>query len=103
MPDPEQQVFDSTVIRRATDATTFRDMVDYATMLGERPIESLIRDLPGVAVLSRTKFDLTLDVLRRRLRLESPERQRELLRVADETARGEADAEVNEALRSLFA
>lgn len=103
MSESSTPLFDSTVVRRGADATTFRDMVEYADLLAERPLEDLIRDLPGLAVLSRSKFDLTLVVLRRRLRVESVERQRELMRLADETSRHSADTEVHEAVRGLFA
>lgn len=103
MAESTEEIFDSTLIRRASDATTFGEMVDYAAWLEERPIEELIRDLPAVALLSRSKFDLTLVVLRRRLRIEPPQTQRKILTVADHVARNTKDPEVRGAVLGLFA
>lgn len=73
--------FDSTLVRRGRSATTFADMVAFTQSVHQRPFELLLQELPALAGLSDTKFNLATKVLRRRYRVASaPEqvRMREL-------------------------
>lgn len=92
---------DSTLVIRAHEAKTFQAMIDFASLLEARPLEGVIEDLPSIAQLSRSKFDLALQVLRRRLRQEPSDVR--LVRVADAVARRTVDENVRAAILGLFA
>lgn len=95
--------FDSTLIRHGNEAATFREMVEYAELLEERPLSKLLDELPALALLSSAKFELTLNVLRRRFRGE-PTAEREQLRThAMGIASGVADVAARYRIEKIFA
>lgn len=60
--------FDSTLIRRGSEAATFDEIAAFARMIEERPIATLLDDLSAIEFLSDTKFQIASRTLRRRLR-----------------------------------
>src|SRR6185295_7121169 len=60
--------FDSTLIRHGLQATTITEMTRFVSLMEERPLDKLLSELPGFALLSETKFSLARAVLRRRAR-----------------------------------
>ena len=98
-----QMDFDSTLLRRGRSAVTYSDMVSFASTIEERPLSSLLEELPGIAALSETKFLLAATVMRRRFRGETPVDQTQLRVFAGEIAQGVADPDMAERIRSLFA
>jgi hypothetical protein len=92
----------STLVRRGSDAATFREMVEYAELLEERPLTKLLAELPGLAHLSKAKFDLTAQVLRRRFRKESDVDRQQLEAFADEIASTVEESETAERIRHVF-
>lgn len=95
--------FDSTLIRHGNEAATFREMVEYAELLEERPLAKLLEELPALALLSSAKFDLTLQVLRRRFRGEQEADRQSLRAFALEVASGVKDAAVRYRIEKIFA
>jgi len=93
--------FDSTLIRRGIQATTITEMTRFVSMMEERPLDKILTELPGFALLSETKFSLARAVLRRRARQLS-DVDREQLRVLAQEVAAEADAEVGTRLCDLF-
>jgi hypothetical protein len=93
--------FDTTLVRRAENATTFTDMEDFVDDVEARPLDKLLGDLNGLVRLPDTKFELARLVLRRRLR-ELDEVEREQLRVFAEEVAERAEAEAAERIRSVF-
>lgn len=93
--------FDTTLVRRAENATTFTDMADFVDNVEARPLDKLLGDLNGLVRLPDTKFELARLVLRRRLR-ELDEVEREQLRIFAEEVAGRAEAEAAERIRSVF-
>jgi len=93
--------FDSTLIRRGIQATTITEMSRFVSMMEERPLDKILTELPGFALLSETKFSLARAVLRRRARQLS-DVDREQLRVLAQEVAAEADAEVGNRLCDLF-
>ena len=92
---------DSTLIRRGLQATTISEMTRFVSTMEERPLDKLLVDLPGFALLSETKFSLARAVLRRRVRaLDEVDRQ-QLRTFAFEIA-SETEPEVAERIRTLF-
>ena len=92
---------DSTLIRRGLQATTISEMTRFVSTMEERPLDKLLVDLPGFALLSETKFSLARAVLRRRVRaLDEADRQ-QLRTFAFEIA-SETEPEVAERIRTLF-
>ena len=66
--------FDSTLIRRGAEASTFTEISAFAQMIEERPITTLLDDLAGIEFLSETKFQVARRTLQRRLKaMEPPE------------------------------
>ena len=93
--------FDSTLIRRGTQATTFGQMADFANRLERRPLDKLLAELPGLAQLSDMKFRLARQVIRRRAgSLEGTDRE-QLRTLALEIARG-LPAAIAERIRAIF-
>ena len=78
--------FDSTLVQRGRKATTFADMVAFAQSVHERPFERLLEELPQLARLSDTKFNLATRVLRRRFEVESDVTQAQLRSVGERVA-----------------
>ena len=93
---------DSTLIRRGRDAVTFTDMVTFVRTLEERPIMKLLDELPDLARLSDTKFDLAMKTLRRRFHAHTPIEQVQLQVYAIEIAECIAEADVAQRVRSMF-
>jgi hypothetical protein len=60
--------FDSTLIRRGSEAATFDEIAAFARMIEERPIAILLDDLSALEFLSDTKFQIARRTLRRRFR-----------------------------------
>jgi hypothetical protein len=97
----KDDVLDTTIVRQGAEAETFLDMTLFVESIEQRPLDKLLGDLPGLAKLSRAKFNLARHVVQRRIR-ELNEVEREQLRLfADDVARAidEGDAE---RIRSVF-
>ncbi len=94
--------FDSTLIRRAKNAVTFPDMVEFATTLEVRPFVQLLEELPEIAKLSHTKFSVVSNVLRRRFKQEQPIDQEQLKVFGMEIAGRMFDADLADRVRSIF-
>jgi len=92
----------STLIRRAVDAVTYPDMVTFVRTLEERPVMKLLDELPDLARLSATKFDLAMKTLRRRFHGHPPIEQVQLQVYANEVADDIEDIEVAQRVRSIF-
>lgn len=91
---------DSTLIRRGIHAATLTDMIAFVETLEQRPLNKLLSELPGLAMLSETKFDLSRQVIRRRARLLNPVERDQLRMFAEEVA-ATADAATAERIRGL--
>ena len=96
MPD-----FNTTLVLKGTQATTYTDMEDFAGDVETRPLDKLLGDLNGLARLPDTKFELARLVMRRRVR-ELADVEREQLRLFAEEVAAQADAESAERIRSVF-
>lgn len=94
--------FDSTLIRRGRKATTFADMVEFTQSIHQRPFGLLLEELPGLARLSDTKFNLATKVLRRRFVNEAGLNQGGMQVLGDQIARQVASPWVAERIRSIF-
>jgi hypothetical protein len=94
-------LLDTTLVLKGAQATTFRDMEDFADHIETRPLDKLLGDLNGLVRLPDTKFELARLVLRRRLR-ELADVEREQLRIFAEEVATRADAEAAERIRSVF-
>lgn len=94
---------DSTLVRRGTQAATFREMVEFADLLENRPLSTLLGELPGIAALSNTKFHLATQILRRRFRKESETDKEQLVVIANEVADGVSDDDLRYRIREIFA
>ena len=93
--------FDTTLVRRAENATTFTDMEDFVDDVEARPLDKLLGDLNGLVRLPDTKFELARLVMRRRLR-ELGEVEREQVRIFAEEVAERAETEAAERIRSVF-
>lgn len=95
--------FDSTLIRRGRKATTFADMVAFTQSVHQRPFELLLEELPALARLSDTKFNLATKVLRRRFQ-NQPATEQDRMRSVGERVAGSASSEwIGDRIRSIFA
>ena len=94
--------FDSTLVRRGRRATTFADMVAFTQSVHERPFEIVLEELPGLATLSETKFNLATKVLRRRFRTEIGVDQAQMRARAEQIAGGVTSAWIAQRIRSIF-
>jgi hypothetical protein len=92
---------DSTLIRRGVSASTFSDMAEFVESIQQRSLDRLLADLPGLAVLSTTKFNLARQALRQRARTLEPTDLEQLRLMAFEVA-DDAGTEVGERIRTLF-
>lgn len=92
---------DSTLIRRGVSAATLSDMADFVETIQQRPLDKLLSELPGLAALSRTKFSLARQVIRRRAKALQRRDYEQLRMMAFEIADG-AGNEVGERIRSMF-
>ena len=94
--------FDSTLIRRGKKATTFADMVAFAQSVHQRPFARLLEELPELAKLSDTKFNLATRVLRHRFAIESEANQAELRELGANIARSAGSAWIGDRIRAIF-
>lgn len=92
----------STLIRRAVSAVTYTEMVTFVRTLEERPVMKLLDELPELARLSETKFDLAMKTLRRRFHGHPPIEQVQLQVYANEVAECIEEPEVAQRVRSIF-
>lgn len=92
----------STLVRRGTDAATFRDMVNFAEMLEHRPLDKLLAELPALAHLSEAKFNLATVVLRNRFRKVDDVDREQLRILANEVASSAIDPLIQQRIRELF-
>jgi hypothetical protein len=93
---------DSTLVRRGRQATSFADMVAFAQSVHDRPFDKLLEELPLLARLSDTKFNLATRVLRRRFMTESAVNQTRLRTMGNEVAASVSSAWVAGRIRSIF-
>lgn len=102
-PDPQMPIdLDSTLIRRGRSAVTMTEMAVFVKTLEDRPVSTLLEELPELARLSDTKFSLALTTLRRRFRGETPGDQLQLRATAWELARDVSDRNVADRIRGIF-
>ncbi|HUP50328.1 MAG TPA: hypothetical protein VNA04_16245 [Thermoanaerobaculia bacterium] len=94
--------FDSTLIRRGRKAATFADMVAFAQSVHERPFARLLEELPQLARLSDTKFNLATRVLRRRFQSEPEINQAELRQLGAEVADRASSDWIAGRIRAIF-
>jgi hypothetical protein len=93
--------FDSTLVRTGIHATTISELTKFVTVMEGRPLDRLLDELPGLARLSNSKFDLAQAVLRRRARQLAPIERLQLKLHAEEVA-AVAEPPVADRIRSLF-
>ena len=93
--------FDSTLVRSGIHATTISELSRFVATMEQRPLDRLLEELPALATLSNSKFDLARSVLRRRARDLAPVEREQLQMLAQEVA-GRVDEEVAERIRALF-
>jgi len=74
----------------------------FVKTLEERPVGTLLEELPQIAQLSDTKFSLALTTLRRRFRGERPVDQLQLRATAWEIAKGVDDRNTADRIRGIF-
>jgi hypothetical protein len=94
--------FDSTLIRRGRKASTFADMVEFTQSVHQRPFALLLEELPALARLSDTKFNLATKVLRRRFMNEAGLNQGGMQALGDTIARDVASPWIAARIRSIF-
>ena len=93
---------DSTLIRRGKSSVTLTEIISFVHTLEDRPLATLLDELPDLARLSETKFSLAIATLRRRFRGETAADQEQLRTTAYEIARGVRDYNVAQRIRELF-
>ncbi|MBK5257962.1 MAG: hypothetical protein JJE51_00065 [Thermoanaerobaculia bacterium] len=98
----ELNEFDSTLIRRGRSALSFADMVAFAQTVHDRPIDKLLEELPQIARLSDTKFNLATKVLRRRFCSEGGDDQIKLRVIGNDIAANSSSIWVADRIRSIF-
>jgi len=94
---------DSTLIRRGRSAVTLSEIATFVRTLEERPVATLLGELPDLARLSETKFTLALTTLRRRFRGETPVDQLQLREIARKIVSDIDDRYVADRIREIFA
>jgi hypothetical protein len=93
---------DSTLIRRGRKATTFADMVAFTQSVHQRPFALLLEDLPALATLSDTKFNLATKVLRRRFRTEINLDQAQMRALGESIAGNVPNSFAADRIRAIF-
>lgn len=93
---------DSTLIRTGRKATSFADMVAFTQNVHDRPFEKLLVELPQIARLSDTKFNLATKVLRRRFSSQAAPEQTRLREIGGEIATSANSEWVAGRIRSIF-
>jgi hypothetical protein len=94
--------FDTTLLRRGLKAATFSEMAEFAEAVERRPLDKLLSELPGIAMLSEMKFNLARQVIRRRAKFLGTMHYEQLRTLAEEIADG-SPALVAARIRDLFA
>jgi hypothetical protein len=94
--DPE-----STLIRSGIQATTITELSQFVATMEKRPLDRLLDELPSLAQMTNSKFDLARAVLRRRARDLAPVEREQLRLHADEVAE-RTDDDVALRIRSVF-
>ena len=97
----EPREADSTLIRCGTRAATFSEMAEFVETIETRPLDKLLTELPGIAGLSGSKFDLARQVVRRRANHLIAVEREQLRVMANEVAANAAD-DVAERIRAIF-
>lgn len=92
---------DSTLIRRGVNASTLEEMAEFAETVEHRPVEKLLRELPGIAALSDVKFHVAREVIRRRTRFLGNRQREQLRQLAEEIAETAPDP-IADRIRDLF-
>lgn len=92
---------DSTLIRRGNQATTFREMTEFAETIENRPLDKLLDELPSLARLSDMKFSVARAVIRRRSRTLEPLEREQLRRDADAVA-ARTESHIAARIRAVF-
>ena len=77
-------------------------MVEFTQTVHDRPLESLLKDLPKIARLSDTKFNLATKVLRRRFFAQPAAEQGRLLELGNQIAEKASSEWIAERIRSIF-
>jgi hypothetical protein len=95
------EAFESTLIRRGLQATTISELTRFVATMDARPLDRLLDELPALAEMSTSKFDLARAVFRRRARQLDPV-EREQLRMHSEEVAARQDVIVAERIRTLF-
>jgi len=93
---------DSTLIRRGRSSVTLTEIIAFAKMLDQRPLDVVLGELPELARLSETKFSLAISALRRRFRGEPPADQLRLRATANELASRVRDGLIADRIREVF-
>jgi hypothetical protein len=93
--------FDSTLVRSGVHATTISELSRFVDAMEKSPLDRLLDELPALATLSNSKFDLARVVLRRRARDLAPV-EREQLQMHAEDVAAHTDEVVADRIRSLF-
>ena len=94
--------FDSTLVRRGVKAASSSEMVEFARNVNERPLSKLFAELPQIARLSDTKFNLATNILRNRFRAQAGLDQVELRRIGSEIANRASNDWVADRIRAIF-
>ena len=94
--------FDSTLVRRGRSASTFADMVEFTQSVHAREFTLLLQELPDLARLSDTKFNLATKVLRRRFQTEEGPKQAELRSLGAAIAQDVTSPWIAGRIRSIF-
>jgi hypothetical protein len=94
---------DSTLVRRGRDAVTFTEMAAFVRTLEDRPIPTLLGELPEIARLSEPKFTLAMKILRKRFENEHVSDQQQLRVCADEVASRVPELPIALRIRRIFA
>jgi hypothetical protein len=83
-------------------ATTYGEMVAFARMIERRPLGDLLADLPALAKLSESKFQLAMTILRKRFRKEPPVNRQQLQIFAREISVTCTDPAIRSRITSVF-
>lgn len=77
-------------------------MVAFAQSVHERPMDKLLEELPQIARLSDTKFNLATKVLRRRFSTEMDEERQKLRAIGNDIADSSSNDWVADRIRAIF-
>ena len=100
--NPDIEDVDSTLIRRGRQASSLSDMVEFAKSVHERPLAKVVEELPQIARLSDTKFNVATKILRQRFDAQSSEEKSVLRRIGQDIADSVSSDWVADRIRSIF-